>query len=460
MTPYLFLLAYFSGAAATMVRGPIYGVYLYAFAFYFTPYRTWWEDSVPDLRYLQLAAILTLASSIIHGTWTAAGKNRMTGGVWLLVFLLVWMVTTSLWEVTGSWHRLGLTLFAKHLLVTVLVVRIVQEREQVRLFLLVNVIGGAWLGWLAWGKTGSRLEGVAGALGDANTLGMYLSAILIIASLMFLGHRGRYRIVAFLCLPLILNTVVLSGSRGAFVALVAGGLVAGWYCPRKLKLGFGLAGTLGVVMFFMLASDGFLERIATLTAFGEGTEEVNETSGSRLEIARAGWEMFKDHPMGTGFKGTNVLSGRYMEDSLLTAGDVRSAHNSLMSVLVDFGLVGISIYLLLYLWMFRKLGAVKRWADTSGDKSTGAMVAGVAGALAVVFVAGQSSDYYYAELQYWLLGITAVFVNQLERLKGEAESINPAPRPSGVLSESRGAYLRHAASGVQVTANPRENMLR
>lgn len=429
MTPYFFLLAYATGVAAALFRGPIFGIYLYVFSFYFTPYRTWWEDLVPDLRYLQIAAIVTLISTLIHGTWSQPHRNRMMRGMWIFIALWAWMWLTSAWAITGDWQALGRVLFTKHLFIAVLIVVIIRNTDELKNFVLANVVGCAWLGWLAWGKSGSRLEGLAGALGDANTLGMHLGAGLILAAMMFLGAHGYHRLVSFLCLPLILNTVILSGSRGAFLGLLAGGLIAGFYCPKGLKLRFSMAGCLGVVMMLMLASNNFIERMSTLVAFNEGAEEVNETSGHRLDIAGSGWQMFLDHKLGTGFKGTAVLSPQYMPPELLAKGtDSRSAHNSLMSILVDYSVVGLLLYLWMYLWALRKLRKTRNWAMQRGEMDHGMIAAGVAGAFMVVMVAGQSSDYYYAEIQYWLLAVTTLLLNFATRAAtSQDESVAQMP---------------------------------
>lgn len=428
MTPYLFLLVFLLGSLAALFRSPVYGLYLYVYAFYFSPADTWWASEVPDVRYLFIAALITLASAILHGKLSFRGTAKLNLGIALFVFFVAWIWITSLWSITGHWQAYGRELFSKHLIITLLIVVLVRDFETLKHFVLANVIGCAWIGWQALGKTGGRLEGLAGALSDANTLGMYMATGLLLTALLFLGSRGATRWISFSCIPLILNTLILTGSRGAFVGLLGGGLVAGWYCPRQLKLRFAAAGALGLVLFSILAHDQFMSRIQTLLSLTEGVEQANETSGARLEIAKAGLRIFGDRPIGTGYKGTAQFSGRYIDPELAAAkgwGDgSRSAHNSLMSVLVDFSLVGLALYLAMFYWMLRNLRRLRTLEMNSArDSERGALIAGIAGALAVVFVAGQSSDYYYAEIQYWLLGLVAVMVNLYTREDAPALSV-------------------------------------
>ena len=354
---------------------------------------------------LLIIAIVGLFSSVIHGYWNSARLARLNGEFKIFAIFVGFMWLSSLWAVTGELHVDGRELFAKHLLICTLMILIIDSYEQVRNVVLVNILGGLWLGYQAWGRSGGRLEGLAGALGDANTLGMHMACLAILAGLMFLASNRQYRWLSFLSLPFILNTVVLTSSRGAAVGLLAGGLVAGYLCPRTIKPKFALAGVLGIVMFFMLTDAKFLERLESLVVFQSGdTEEINQTSGSRVDIALAGFEMWQDHPAGVGYKGTNYLSPQYMTQDMLTSDGFRSAHNTLMAILVDFGMIGLLLYLLLYWKMMATIRTVNRNVDKD-DVEHGALIAGVGGALAVVFVSGQASNYYHAEIQYWMLAI-------------------------------------------------------
>ncbi len=407
-------------------RKPIWGIYLYIFSFYFSPHDTWWADLVPDLRYLQIAAIVTLTAAFLHGSFNAQRTAWLdaTYKLFAVFVALIWI--TSFWEQTGDWQILGRELFAKHLVITTLMIVLITNFEEVKRVILANIIGGLWLGWQAYGKQGPRLEGLAGALADANTLGMHMACVALLAGLMLLSGRGYYRWISFASLPLILNTVVLTGSRGAFVGLVAGGIASAFLIPKKLRAAFIAAGILGTILFVMLTDDKFAERIMSLTVFQSGsTEEVNQTMGGRVEIIEAGWNIFLDHPQGTGYKGTVVLSPLYMSEELLTGvagARSRSAHNSFMAVLVDFGMIGLFLYLAMFV---RSFFAARRVCRNGSPEMTelGALMAAAAGVYSIVVISGQATNYYYAEIQYWMLALIVV----MAKLASEQTAALPDP---------------------------------
>src|SRR4029453_18780082 len=102
--------------------------------------------------------------------------------------------------------------------------------QKVTHFLVAHVLGCAYLGWLAYNaRISGRLEGVGGpGIDEANALAMQMGTGVAVAAMLMLGSRGWVRWVCFCSMPFLLNTMVLAGSRGAFVALLATG-IALWY---------------------------------------------------------------------------------------------------------------------------------------------------------------------------------------------------------------------------------------
>lgn len=415
ITPIAFLLVFFGGLAAAFFSAAKYGLFTYLFVFHVSPAHSWWGDSVPDLRYLMLAAVTAIVAAFVR-------RDPHPDESWysqrLLLIILafnLWLWAINLWAISPL-HMEGCTLFGKHFIISVVVYRIAkQDFEIFKQVCLVIVIGCAWFGWQTLGK-GGRVEGVAGAISDANTLGMHCAAGLMVASMMVLGMRGVYRWAAFASAPLILNAIIISGSRGAFLGLLAGGVVAYLFCPAGLRVRFKGLAALGIVLFFMLAHQQFLERIGTLfeSAFGESQEELDHSATSRIEIAGAGWQMALDHPLGTGFRGHAILSPLYLDDQYLTSakrvsaeGGGRSAHNLIMAALVEFGFVGAALILFLYLVAAMALMSLRRRAQRRRDTDSSLFCALVASTLTVVFVAGQFTNYLHAEMQYWMFGLIA-----------------------------------------------------
>lgn len=412
MTPLLFLLLYTFGCAATLFASANYGLYTYYLAYHMSPIDTWWENSVPNLRYLQISAILALLVTFSKVKTVHGETFAQQPGPRLVLLFNAWIWLVSIWAIAPT-HISGCIVFGKHLLIMYVVYEISKQSVTVfRNVLLAIVIGTGWFGWIMLGKSG-RVENVAGAISDANTFGMYSSASLMLASAMVLGMERRYRYAAFACTPFILNNIILAGSRGAFLATIVGGTVLWWFCPPKLNARFKLLASLGVVLFLMLAHDQFMERITAMFQVAEGERKPDNSAASRLEYAAAGWRMFKDYPLGVGTRGTAFLSPKYMREELLT-GDGKSrenlsrgAHNSYLDALVAYGFPGFLIYLWFFWWAIRTTRRIRNSALARRDEDLAVVATGLAACVSVVFTAGHFTSFVDFENQFWFFGLIA-----------------------------------------------------
>jgi len=410
LTPILFLVVWTFGTLAALIYGAKFGIYTYIFAFHVSPNHTWWQNLVPDLRYLMIVGLVAFGTAYARKDPNPGEPWHAHAGFKLFLVFIVWLWLLNLWALSDLQME-GSTLFTKHLIIAVTIYWLAKDNMvMIKNIMLGMVLGGAWFGWITMGKTG-RVEGAAGAIADANTLGMHAAAMTMIAAMMFLGLQRYYRWIPFLCIPLILNTVIQSGSRGAFVGLLAGGFTAMYFCPRGMKGRFSVYAVLGVILFFMLAHDRFMQRLAeTYAALVSEEEQLDGSATSRFEIAAAGWRMALDYPMGVGYKGTALLSRYYMPAHVLSGAgkrddSARAAHNTIMDALVSYGFVGVTLYVLMHIWNVRQLLWLRRVARARLDPELSIAVAGVAAALVVVLVAGQFTNYVYAEIQFWVMGL-------------------------------------------------------
>ncbi len=206
--------------------------------------------------------------------------------------------------------------------------------------------------------------------------------------------------------------------------------------------GFALAGVLVVPM---VVDKVFIDRMFTIEDVTSKSEDADTSAQSRLVIAEAQLRMFLDYPMGTGWRGTAVLSPRYMDRKWLTKSGgaevaERSSHNTYLTALVEQGLPGAMIYLCIVLW---NIGAAFRIrhlgrADVDGELVT--LGAGLCAALAGVLTAGITADYLTKEVQFWLYaGLTSVFwLARAQTQSGRAPAISGAsPSLLGSPVESR-----------------------
>ena len=145
-----------------------------------------------------------------------------------------------------------------------------------------------------------------------------------------------------------------------------------------------------------------------------------------MVIIKGQWEIFKAAPWGNGHRSTKQLSTKYIDEEYLTldeSGEAgRSSHNLLMSLLVDFGLMGASLYLsILFIYHKRLLFMRKQLLNLEHGNLSILYVAGVS-ALLALFVSSMFSNSLRLEVGIHLFGmLTALFCAM------KAQSIAKAP---------------------------------
>ena len=440
-TGLLFMLVFLAALAFAFVR-PIVGLYAYIAVFYVHPPSRWWGEALPDLRWSLLAGAVTLIATLLRlpadkgrRSWLATTPAR------LLIAYTLWLWIQFGWTLNSDAQLDVAVLFSKYIVLFYLVYRLVDTPAEVRRFLLAHAIGCTYLGYLAFTSTVSgRLEGVGGpGIDEANTLAMQLATGLVVGAMAILVDRVWLKAAGIFAMALVLNGVVLSGSRGAFVALLGAGVVMFYFRPAGYRGLFYLFGVLGIVMFAMLTPPEYWQRMGTITAAVDDTQEVDMSAESRLALFEAQLRMAASYPLGAGHRGTEVLSPQYLDEKYLanvTGQDVertRSSHNTFLTALVEQGIPGAILYVMTWLWAARALLRLRRHSQKqSWPVTVSAYVCALAGALTILLVSGQFVDYLKVEVQPWLLAVLA----SLEAVMLREMAAAPQQAPAAVSETS------------------------
>lgn len=413
----------------------MFGLLTYLWTFYNHPPGRWWGENLPDLRWSLVAAFITLIASTLRKPNTSQAPWYQNGGAVCLICFTTWMWIQSLWSINPL-HSEGCILFSKYILLFYLVYRIASDVESVEIFSWGHAAGCFIFGWIGFrDPVIGRLETVGGpGVDDANVLGAHLITGVAFAGFMFLGTSGKRRWIALAFIPFILNAIILTRSRGAFVGLLAAGLAAWYLAPKGLRRSFYLAAPLAAVLLFRLADMGFWQRIDTIEIKTSG--EIEEASAqSRGEIIRANWHMFKDHPMGTGYRGNLILSPKYIAPKYLSSGtDLRAAHNTLMAVLVDEGLPGAFIFGALLFWIAYTVWRLRALDRLGLAPPLGKYGAAIGVSLAGLFISGQFLNLLTAEVQIWLIAMLAALNSMYRQSLLESKQQQSIVLESGILS--------------------------
>lgn len=452
LTGLAFLAAFIATMALALFRHPVYGLYGYVALFYLHPPDRWWVSGLPDLRWTLTASVVTLVATL----WLRSDPARPSWlSEWpakLLLAFTAWLWIQSFWALLPEPHFAFATLYLKYVVLFYLIYRLADSAERMRGFLTVHFLGCAYLGWLAYNASVSgRLEGVGGpGINEANALGMQLVTGVLTGAMLILQYSGWRRWLLVVAMPLVINGLVLTQSRSAFLGLAVGCIVL-WYLKpvarRRLFYGFAV---LALVLGGMLAHELFWQRMTTVVTAVESIETIDHSAASRLAVVDAQVKMAKAYPMGAGHRGTLALSNDYLADQYLTYLDDgsgrrgRSSHSTIMSIVVEQGVPGVAIFAGLGLWFIAAIRRLRRLADTGFDDFLSTTGAGMAAALTAVVISGFFVDYIKAEVQIWCVALLTVLLADTRSKSADAPAGAPAEaprvsqrRPAGALGARR-----------------------
>jgi hypothetical protein len=447
LTGLAFMLVFIAALIVALVRYPIVGLFAYIAEFYLHPASRWWGAFLPDLRWSLLAAVVTVVAIL----WRRlppegeSGRERWfkTTPAKIMIVFVAWFWLSTVWALARDQHIAAAVLITKYIVVYWLIYRLVDTPQKVTWFLLAHLLGCFYLGYLGFTSGGSgRLDGVGGpGIDDSNTLGMHLATGVVAGAMLLLTFRGWRMFACIVAIAFALNTLVLTGSRGAFIALVAGGIVLMYTRPIEHKRLFNIYAVLGVLLFAYIASAQFWERMHTVTAAVDETQTMDNSAESRIAMFKAQVEMAARYPLGAGHRGSEVMSGQYLDPKYLTESGARSSHNAFMTVLVEQGVPGAIMFFLMLRWVGRTILGVKRRASEVQNPWLAIHGGAVGAALLVVLVGGLFADFSKCEVQIWMFALLAA-ITQKQMYAVPAAAGEPVP-PKG---RSMHPALRRAAA--------------
>src|SRR5205085_11583422 len=120
---------------------------------------------LPFQRWSLLAAVVTLIASYVGQRADRRVSLTESTPAVLIAAYSSWMCVQLLWAAYPAGAQEGAILFAKYVILIVLIARCLDTREHVEWFLWAHVIGCFWFSWIAWTDprfSGGRLERVGG----------------------------------------------------------------------------------------------------------------------------------------------------------------------------------------------------------------------------------------------------------------------------------------------------------
>jgi len=259
-------------------------------------------------------------------------------------------------------------------------------------------------------------------------------------------------------MPFIVNTLILTLSRGAFLGFVAGGLAAGYFIPGVFRKRFIGLSFLALGLLAVLSHDQFTERMWNLYESLTTEEvEIDNSASSRLAIFKAGMEIGKSNLLGSGYKATPALSARYLPERYQPSPGVgRSAHNTFAAVFAEHGVPGTILYFSIVLWVLRHLFKPPIMPPGYGPQDR-ALSVGMAAALVGMYISGNFSNNVDTETQYWIL---ALICAQLANSQREAAAADVAAQETATADAGPGFAKAARGLGDSGLGSPRQGWQR
>lgn len=248
----------------------------------------------------------------------------------------------------------------------------------------------------------------AGMIGEPNFFAMVMTALTPWAAYLVLTARTRLHRLAWAAAGgLISYAVFVSYSRGA---LMAAGAVLVLMCvwgvlPRKALVYLAVAGAVAVMAVPTLA-----ERLATLGDVAGGGASADASAAGRLSEVGAAWDVFATHPvLGVGPGQFPLYYQRYVSltgSSIHSGEGARNAHNIVLGVAADVGLLGLAAFAFLVTTVVIGLVRARRRDGLRGI-ATAALVS-------ISFYLGCSAFLHLAYARYlWLYLALSTAVTEL-----------------------------------------------
>ena len=342
LTAWIFLTVYVTGLVLTL-RYPFMGVATYIFEWHNHPPYMWWGTSLPELRWSLIVGAVTIVGLVLNYKKLPQLKNSNYKLILWLLGLTVWsFVVSEFWSIDRAKSFEISEFFLKITVETFLMMYLIRSLWQYKVIIWVFILNVVNFGKIAFERGSNRYLGVlAPTAGEENAVAIHVTSMVPFLGLYFLTGNKWEKIVTFLGLPLLINLIVLANSRASFFALIVVGILTFLWAKGRLRWRVSFALIAAFILVSVLANQTFWERQKSVLNY-----KKEASAASRWYLWDGAWRMAKDYPMGVGGEGFEALAVEYVPElaESMQDGKAKTVHNTFLLALVEWGVVGLLLF--------------------------------------------------------------------------------------------------------------------
>ncbi|MCG8469392.1 MAG: O-antigen ligase family protein [Gemmatimonadetes bacterium] len=360
------------------------------------------------------------------------GQRRMPYWLgWLLAFLIWGAVAYTQSQFPQvAWSR-GVVDYGKLWLIMLVAVNVLTNPARVRFFLVfflllyaTHPIRGALFNTFVYGYSLQNRVLWNGTWANPNDMAAVTFLALGIATGLLKDRSDLIRKAALVAVIVMTMVILMTRSRGAFLALAIFAMLTVLTNRKKIKALVGMGVLLGFAI--LAAPEGTFDRFINFTrAVRVGdTSEAHDLNSmqQRMEIWRIAGRIIADQPVfGVGLGAYNLMHYRYARNSAQTeiGGGARDTHSTFLRVTAETGYIGAALFFIPFVLAIARGRRIrKRYGRAFPDIASNVnyIEAGLVGYLAC----GVFGSYAHTVFLWLGLGLLAILTEDLKHTAQQA----------------------------------------
>lgn len=372
-----------------------------------------------DITLFEVAFLITFLCWIL--SWIREKEFRLYGSATdIPIFLLFcWVVFSLFWTIDVSRGMFQILHMIPGFITYYLFIHMTKDKKDFNLILIV---------WILWALVSSIMgfyETIIYGINAASKLtisetythltrevrttsffispddlGLLLSLSIVLVITKYTITRSRYwKFLLLIFLPVMLFVLLSTFSRKSYLSFSAAAIYLSWRNRKALTTFLGIA-IVGVLMFIVLASTGFLDLLLNRLQSYFYAPEVTITG--RWTAWGIALKLFSQSPILGNGAGSFFVYAQILESPL------NIPHDFYLYIISELGLVGLGLVLF---WYFRILRSFSNFYRLSKDKSANIIATGVVCGLIILLFQSFFRTFQLTDPFFWgFLGISSAFL--------------------------------------------------